>query len=154
MSCNIILIEDDNQKSEICSSIIKTLPEWFGIPEANEKYIRDVVHQDVFAAFVKDDPVGLIAIKYHYQTTAEIWWMGIKPDFHGCGIGKLLFSVAKEHVIGNGAQFIIVNTLSERSADENYRRTRKFYQTMGLMPLFEDSEDDPVNPMMWMISSL
>jgi GNAT superfamily N-acetyltransferase len=89
-------IVDAEQKSSAVAEIIKTLPEWFGIPESNERYVREAATKDVFAAY--DDlnqPVGLIALRYHFQRTAEIWWMGVKPAYHRRGMGTPLFQAAK-----------------------------------------------------------
>ena len=151
---NIIFVDDAEEKSRICDDIIHTLPDWFGLPEANENYIRNMRKKDVFVAYAGERPVGLIALKYHFQTTTEIWWMGILPDYHRHGIGTALFEAAKQHTIGNKHQNMIVNTLSDRSDDKHYARTRAFYLRMGFEPLLEDNEEDPVNPMMWMIHPL
>ncbi len=37
----IIQIDNDTDKRRITRNILEELPEWFGIPEAREEYIRD-----------------------------------------------------------------------------------------------------------------
>jgi GNAT superfamily N-acetyltransferase len=108
----VVEILDDEQKSSACADIIKTLPEWFGIPESNERYIREAASKDVFAVY--DDrqrPIGMIALCYHFQTTAEIWWMGVKPEYHRRSIGKRLFEAAKSRAKENGCRTLAVMTL-------------------------------------------
>jgi hypothetical protein len=73
----IVEIVNAEQKSSAVADIIKTLPEWFGIPASNEHYIKEPTSKDVFAAYDNlNQSVGLIALRYHFQTTAEIWWDG------------------------------------------------------------------------------
>lgn len=154
MPVRIDFVQGAGEKSALCADVIKTLPDWFGILEANENYIAGMANRDVFAAYVEGQPVGLIALKYHFNETAEIWWMGIKPGHHRQGIGQELFATAKGHAAAKGCRQMIVNTLSARSSDEYYARTRVFYLKMGFRPLFEDHGENPVNPMMWMILPL
>jgi ribosomal protein S18 acetylase RimI-like enzyme len=173
----IVEIADAEQKSSAVADIIKTLSEWFGIPASNERYIKEVVSKDAFAAYratrpasalipasnedhiieatAKDDlaanqPVGLIALRYHFQTTAEIWWMGVKPEFHRRGIGALLFDAAGSRAEEKGCRTLAVLTLSPRSPYEPYARTRAFYERQGFRLLIEENECDPQNPLAWM----
>ena len=173
----IVEIADAEQKSSAVADTIKTLPEWFGIPASNERYIKEVVSKDAFAAYhatrrasalipasnedhiieatAKDDlaanqPVGLIALRYHFQTTAEIWWMGVKPEFHRRGIGALLFDAAGSRAREKGCRTLAVLTLSPRNPYESYARTRAFYERQGFRLLIEENECDPQNPLAWM----
>ena len=41
--------------SDICHSITTTLPEWFGIPEANARYIQGMFNRTSFAAYVDNE---------------------------------------------------------------------------------------------------
>ncbi len=142
------------EKSAACERIITRLPDWFGMPESNRVYIQDIADKDVFAAIINDMVIGLIALKYHFNKTAEIWWLGVDPDFHGQGTGNALVEQAKNHACQKGCTAMILNTVSSRSDDPYYARTRKFYEGCGFEPLFEFNETDPVNPMMWMILPL
>ncbi|HZU90963.1 MAG TPA: GNAT family N-acetyltransferase [Stellaceae bacterium] len=151
----IVEILNAEQKSSACADIIKTLPAWFGIPEANERYIKEAADKDVFAAY--DDrrrPIGMIALRYHFQTTAEIWWMGVRPDYHRRGIGKALVEAAKSRAKKNGCRTLAVMTLSPRKPDLNYARTRAFYERQGFRLLLEVDGGDPKNPLAWMTMEL
>jgi GNAT superfamily N-acetyltransferase len=141
-------------RSGMSDVIIKALPEWFGEQGDNQNYIDHVRGKDAFAAYVKDEGVGLIALKYHFDTTAEIWWLGLHPHHHNKGIGTMLFERAREHALSKGCRHIIVNTVSDRSPDMHYAKTRDFYFKQGFRALFEFNEHDHPNPMMCMILDL
>jgi GNAT superfamily N-acetyltransferase len=147
----IVEIVSAEQKSKILSDILKTLPEWFGIPTSNEHYVSEAISKDVFVIYDNlDQPVGLIALRYHFQTTAEIWWMGVKPEYHRRGIGTLLFEAARSRAKENGCRSLAVMTLSPRSPYLPYARTRAFYERQGFRLLLEVNERDPQNPLAWM----
>ena len=145
---------DAAAKSWACGEVIKTLPDWFGQPESNARYVRDIADKDVFSAFINDELAGLLALKYHFGSTAEIWWLGFKPEYHRRGIGSSLVNLAAMRAIERSCNYLAVMTISEWSDDEFYRRTRLFYQRVGFQPFVEFNETDPFNPMMWMIRPL
>jgi GNAT superfamily N-acetyltransferase len=151
----IVEILDAEQKSSACAAIIATLPEWFGIPEANARYIEEAAGKDVFAVY--DDhrrPIGMIALRYHFRTTAEIWWMGVRPEYHRRGIGKALCEAAKSRAKENGCRTLAVMTLSPGKPDLGYAQTRAFYERQGFRLLLEVNESDPKNPLAWMTMEL
>ena len=47
---HIIQIANDADKKSITRNILEELPEWFGIPEAREEYIRDSAGKVFFCA--------------------------------------------------------------------------------------------------------
>ena len=55
-----------------CISITATIPEWFGQPAANERYAREIGDCDCFLAEQDGEAIGLIALRYHFDETAEI----------------------------------------------------------------------------------
>lgn len=48
MKIEIRQIEHAEEKRTICRAILEALPEWFGIPEAREEYIRESADQALF----------------------------------------------------------------------------------------------------------
>ena len=154
MEVDIVHVKDASLKSQYCREILPLLPDWFGMEAANEAYITDMANREVFAAFKEGELFGLAGLKNHMGVTLEIWWMGIKPPFHRQGIGKKLFEVMHAYARDEGYMYMAVNTLSDRSDDEFYARTRTFYQSLGFHPFLEENEDDPLNPMIWMILPL
>jgi len=155
MTLDVREVLDPSLKSSICRDIINALPEWFGIPQSTQKYIKGVAAKDCFAIFGENDvPAGLIAIKYHFGEIAEIWWMGVSPERHRQGIGQTLFEAARQRAVEKGCKHMVVLTLSELSADERYARTRQFYERMGFRTFLYDHEEDPVHPLVWMKTAL
>ena len=147
-------LTDPEEKSKACEQIIRHLPDWFGMPESNKNYIKQMRDKDVFAVEKDGAAIGLIALKYHFGETAEVWWMGLLPEHHRSGLGTLLIEAAKKRAKEKNCKNLALNTLSPRSPDPYYARTRAFYDTRGFRPLVEFNEDDPDNPMMWMVLNL
>ena len=151
---DITEITDPACKSSACAAIIGKLPAWFGIPASNERYVREMASKDVFAALIDTRTIGLIALRYHFQKTAEIWWMGFMPEYHRKGIGQCLFDAAKGRALQMRCTTMAVTTLSPRRPDEGYARTRAFYEHLGFRLFREFNEDDTQNPLVWMVLPL
>jgi GNAT superfamily N-acetyltransferase len=144
-------LTDPEQKLRAVAAIITTLPEWFGIPESNERYIKEIADKDAFAAYTEiNELIGLVALRYHFDMTAEIWWLGVNPEYHRQGIGTLLFEAIKVRAIERGCRALAVMTLSPRSAYPPYERTRAFYERLGFRLFIEVNENDLDNPLAWM----
>ena len=73
---------------ELCRKITADLPEYFGLPEANEDYAIGVRSCINLAAKVDGVYGGLISIDFPYPTNANIYWMAVLQKLHGQGIGK------------------------------------------------------------------
>ena len=52
----IVSVEEAAEKQRISRSILEALPEWFGIPEAREQYIKESAAQPFFAALAAEKP--------------------------------------------------------------------------------------------------
>lgn len=142
------------EKSLICAAITETIPDWFGIDEANAMYRSEIVDKDVFASFDGETAIGALAIHYHFDTTAEIWWMGVRASSHRQGIGSKLMDMAFERARVKLCKYLVLNTLSPKSRDLGYSATRDFYLSRGFRPLVNFNQSEQLNPMMWMIRSL
>ena len=121
---------------ELCRKIIADLPEYFGLPEANEDYAIGVRSCINLAAKVEGVYGGLISIDFPYPTNANIYWMAVLQKLHGQGIGKILAESAFYQAKVRGARTISVETLAPQEADKNYLRTYQFYHYLGFSPLF------------------
>lgn len=56
----------------LCRKITMDLPEYFGLPEANEHYAEGVKARTNFAAKKNDNYLGLISIDFPYPNNANI----------------------------------------------------------------------------------
>jgi len=122
------------------------LPEWFGIPEANAQYARDIEPLPTFVVRDGDDVVGFLTIKRHYPESAELLVMGVRPDRHRHGAGRALLEAVEAWLTSEGITFLQVKTRGPSTPDPFYERTRAFYRAVGFAPLEEMltlwSEDD------------
>jgi len=121
----------------LCRKITIDLPEYFGLPEANEHYAVGVTSRHNFAAKIHDQYVGLISIDFPYKNNANIYWMAVLSNFHSQGIGKKLLEKAFDFAKKEHAKTMSVETLSPSESDENYLKTWHFYKSQGFLPLFD-----------------
>lgn len=128
-------ITDTRKKQEICGSILRELPDWFGIPESIDRYIAEVAELPFFVAETDEKVTGFICIRPTSKSTAEIHVMGILKEYHRLGIGKALFRACYDWCRESGYAFLQVKTLSASHPDKSYADTRKFYEAMGFQEL-------------------
>lgn len=126
--------------SEAVEPILRALPQWFGIEEATQMYIRDAGLNPTLLAVDPergDLPIGFLTLWMHSPTAAEIYVMAVLPEYHRRGAGRLLQSAAEDYLRREGVRFLQVKTLSDKHPDEGYRKTRAFYFAMGFTLLEE-----------------
>jgi ribosomal protein S18 acetylase RimI-like enzyme len=142
-------------KASICEPILRSLPEWFGVEAAIRQYALDVDAQPTFLAFAGDQVVGFLTLKYHTAYAAEIYVMGIDPQYHRLGFGRALVERAELLLRQEGLEYLQVKTLGPSVDYEYYARTREFYAAMGFRPLEELKQIwDAQNPCWLMVKYL
>ena len=119
-----------NDKQRIAREILEALPEWFGIPEAREEYIKKSAAQPIFAAFDGENAVGFLCLDETGKDTAELYVMGVLKDHHRRGVGRRLFEAAKERARALGYSFLQVKTVQMGKYPE-YDATNRFYLALG-----------------------
>lgn len=149
-------IQESERKSKYTETILRRLPEWFGIEEAICDYVENVAQLPFWAAFTESgDCIGFLAVKIHYGHTGDIFVCGVLPEYHRKGIGKKLYSFAEEYFLNCGCKYVIVKTLSEIAHYEPYAKTRAFYLRLGFEPLITLTEMwSKNNPCLIMIKRL
>ncbi len=130
-------ILDSDLKSECCNSILRSLPDWFGIETAIVDYVNDVRLMETWVAYEGDTVIGFVSIKKHFPKSAEVHVMGILQKFHRQGIGNQLIEVVENFLRKEGFKFLSVKTLSEFRPNKEYDQTRHFYLKAGFTPLEE-----------------
>ncbi len=140
--------------SEVCRSITATLPEWFGIPEANARYEQGMLNRTSFVASVNNDYVGMITLDFPYPNNANIYWMAVKKTYHNNHIGTKLLAVAENYCQEHGYSTLTVETLSPKQNDHPYLKTYYFYEKSGFKPLFESYAYDLDNLIVYMQKTL
>lgn len=141
-----IIIENKEEKQKIAREILEALPEWFGIVEAREDYIKDSQEQMMVATFDQDHPVGFLCLKETGKDTVEVHVMGVLKQYHRQGIGRSLFEVAKDLATEKRYSLMQVKTVQAGRYPE-YDVTNAFYQSVGFkeFEVFPDLWDE-ANP--------
>lgn len=129
---------DPNPSTQIaaeCEVILRALPDWFGIESAIVDYVRDIAESPTWLWREHGVLLGFLSAKIHFPGSAEIHVMGIQSSAHRKGIGRKLTQACEAKFQSDGFHFLQVKTLSDRSTDPNYAKTREFYLAMGFQPL-------------------
>lgn len=136
-------ITDKNEKETIAREILYDLPEWFGLPESTEEYIKDSRDKDFLAGYVDEKVAGFIVLNPTSSDTAEIFVMGVKKEFHRLGLGTKLVSAYEKLAIERGYLYSQVKTVKSGHYTE-YDITNNFYKSLGYVELecFPDMWDE------------
>ena len=118
-----------------CEKILRALPDWFGIEESLLQYVKDANVMPTMLVKVDNVVVGFITINKHFPDSAEIHCMGILPQYHRKGIGKLLIKELQNHLKDAGVKILQVKTVSKERECSAYAKTRAFYRSVGFTPL-------------------
>jgi len=139
---NIKEIISEDEKSNICNNILRTLPNWFGVESAVVEFTEQVRTMPFYTAVCNEKIIGFVALKVHNSFSVEVYVMGILKEFQRQGIGKMLIECCEKYCKENKVEFLTVKTLDESAESKNYQKTRLFYLSMGFKPL-------EVFPLLW-----
>ena len=140
--------------TELCRKITADLPEYFGLPDANESYAQGVKSCINFAAKLNGEYVGLLSLDFPYPNNASIYWMGVLSTYHRKGVGQWLVLESKAFAVEQGAQSITVETVSKKTGDKYYSKTHDFYESLGFMPMFDLKPEGYECTMVYMVKKL
>jgi N-acetylglutamate synthase-like GNAT family acetyltransferase len=142
MVVKILKIDSPNEKATICKTILRNLPNWFGIESFIKKYVDESKTMPFFTAIHNKAAVGFVSMKIHNAYTAEIYVMGILQKYQRQGIGKELIKCCELFCKDNQIEYLTVKTLDESAKIPDYEKTRNFYLLMEFRPL-------EVFPLIW-----
>ena len=149
------LRDADTGSAGPCRQILATLPDWFGIPEANDAYVAVADAHRCTIASIDGLDVGITTVVHHGSYAAEIHLMAVVPTHHRSGIGSAMLQHIERDLAARGVEFLQVKTLSSAHPDEGYARTRAFYLSYGFRPLEEfPTLWDPDNPALQLIKTV
>ena len=129
----IIELTDPQEKQAAVREILESLPEWFGIPESTEEYIKESANQLCFAAYKGTSNatlLGVLCLKRTGDATVELAVMGVQKNCHHRGIGKSLVAAGKAAAAELGYKFLQVKTV-QMGRYECYDETNRFYRSLG-----------------------
>ncbi len=137
----IQMLDDRQEKQRVARVILEALPEWFGIPEARENYIRESADEIMLVSSEGGEPDGFLCLKETGRDTLELAAMGVLKEYHRQGVGKALVQAAKRIARERGYSFLQVKTVQMGRYPE-YDATNRFYLSLG----FKEFE---VFPTLW-----
>jgi ribosomal protein S18 acetylase RimI-like enzyme len=121
------LSEDHTAILEIARSLH---PRWF-----NELGIREIARDlQIEKGLVADDrgkAVGFAIYRTKDGRTAELSWIGVRPEAHRKGIGRALVNTLEALLAQSGVRTLEVSTVAATVVDESYAKTRNFYHAIG-----------------------
>lgn len=138
----------------VCRLITATLPEWFGVPEANLRYAHGMLSRVSFVASADNTYIGLITLEFPYPGNANIYWMAVNKAYQNKKVGKKLLRVAEQYCYESGYSSLTVETLSPKQNIIPYLKSYFFYEKCGFKPLFEMHTYGPENLMVYMQKQL
>jgi GNAT superfamily N-acetyltransferase len=154
MSRTVYAVTEPKRRSAIARAVLTDLPEWFGIPEYTENYIRECADMPLWVCEVSGEIAGFIAIKETSPYAAELNVMGVKKAHHRSGIGRALFEAMRMFAKEQGYEFLHVKTVDAGHYQE-YDDTRMFYESLGFRKLeVLPTLWDPENPCLVMVMSI
>jgi GNAT superfamily N-acetyltransferase len=110
------------------------LPEYFGFESSIVDYC-DCARRPAYttyAAIAEDDrKIGFSMLVMNNEMTAQIWVMGVMPEFHRQGVGRLLLEETEQGARALGRQYILAKTIGPSQNDSNFARTFNFYCKNG-----------------------
>jgi len=106
-------------------------PKWFN--ELGLKQIaKDLQTEQGLIALDEDRVVGFLTYcTDETRKTAELSWIGVRPDLHMRGIGRALVGALEETLTEQGFTSLEVSTVAPTIDYEPYARTRSFYYSVG-----------------------
>jgi len=145
-------IFDRTDKEDIARFVLRDLPEWFGIEESTAEYINDVHKYSFIVALIDNEPVGFYSLREENHDVLDMYVLGVLKKYHNQGVGSNLQEYAEKYAEERGYKYLMVLTLAEKVKNPEYLLTRKFYQKMGFIDLYQnDKIFDEYNPCQLMI---
>lgn len=125
-------------KNTYCNTILRALPDWFGIEGAIVEYCEGVKNNPFLAVFDSEEKiVGFVSLQQTSAIASEVYVMGVLQSHHGNGIGKRLIDWCATYARSENKKLLLVKTLSAAHPDKNYAQTRLFYEHVGFAALEE-----------------
>jgi NTP pyrophosphatase (non-canonical NTP hydrolase) len=149
-----IEVVNADQAEALCRTITNDLPEYFGIPSANEQYFKCIHSCKNLAGKINNHYIGLLSLNFPYANNSNIYWMGVLRQYQAKGVGHKLIEEACQLAKMLNATTMTVETVAPRESDENYLKTYQFYQSTGFKPLINMKPEGYEWNMVYMVKHL
>jgi GNAT superfamily N-acetyltransferase len=122
-------------KSQICTEIMASLPDWFSVPDNITACVEAIRDWPTLGISRGSETLGFIALKVHNPHSVEIYALALRQDWHRHGLGRQLVEGAEAFCRDYGARLLTAKTLAPTTPDKpNYAATRRFYQALDFIP--------------------
>jgi GNAT superfamily N-acetyltransferase len=118
-----------------CERVLRTLPRWFGHEASLLEYAANTSKFQTFVALENDRVIAFLSLQCHFPSAWEINCIAVDADHRNRGIGRSLHERAQLWLKSQGAKTLQVKTLAEAHPSQEYAQTRKFYASVGYMPI-------------------
>jgi GNAT superfamily N-acetyltransferase len=150
MSLEVVIGHDP----DVVREILATVPEWFGISEANASYVDDAGTLPSYLAVDGHEVVGVALLSEHFPHARELHLIAVRRDRHRQGVGRALLRAVEDDLRAAGVKILEVHTVGPSSADEGYARTREFYLAQGFVAINELQRIDWDGPTLILVKPL
>lgn len=124
------VIPFEAQFGPACEKLVDALPDWFGLPESNAAYLRNLSALPSWVALLEYELIGAITLEEHFPASFEVHFMAVHPNRHRRGVGRLLLAKLEGEARARGGRLLHVKTLAPSHPDPFYAQTRRFYEAM------------------------
>ena len=147
-------IDEADLKQETILTILRALPDWFGMPKAIDQYGKEGRGLPCYAAERNGETVGFVSVKETSECALEMHVLGVLPGSHRQGVGRELVAACEAYCNERKLSILHVKTLDNQARDANYLKTYAFYRAMGFLPLEVLPLWDETNPCLLLVKSL
>ena len=138
----------------LCGPILRSVPEWFGIESATQKYIEEAGMLPTWVAFDGVEAAGFVSIRKHFPEASDVHCMAVRRSHHGLGIGTLMMRHVEGVLQSEGVRFLQVKTMGPSRPNAEYAMTLRFYRSVGFVPLEEVTGLWPGLPTLILVKAL
>ncbi len=131
---DVVEITDPAARSRIAETVLRDLPDWFGIEESTAAYVEEAAALPTLGV---EPDLGFVCLKQHTPRAAELYVMGVRRQHQRRGIGRELVAEAESWCRARGIRHLQVKTLGPSRPSAEYAATRAFYEAVGFVALEE-----------------
>lgn len=95
-----------------CTSILRSLPQWFGIEQAILNYEQSLTDLDGYVAEGGSAIVGFVGLKRCETCSIEINVIGVQPELRHSGIGRTLLEYVEANATTPSTRLLHTKTIA------------------------------------------
>lgn len=123
-----------DEKEAVCREMLGALPGSFEDSAAVDEYALNCRMLPMWASYDDGCLQGFLALRETSPYAAEIYVMGVKPEFQRRKVGKAIFTAMLNYARRQGYEYLQVKTVKQGVYAE-YNTANTFYQSLGFREL-------------------